>query len=79
MIRTLATVCDCAQQAIIHDVRGPRPIRRRLLEMGLVPGTHITFVRYAPWTQDTIVFSLRNYRLALRADLAQWVDIRILV
>jgi len=43
---------------------------RRLLELGLVPGTHVTIIRHAP-AGGPIELELRGYRLCLRrSDLA---------
>jgi ferrous iron transport protein A len=44
----------------------------RLREMGLVPGTSITFVRRAP-LGDPLEFKLRGYHLTLRRDEADQI------
>ncbi len=49
----------------VRSVQGPESLRRRLLEMGLVPGTTVSVVRRAP-LGDPIEISLRGYRLSLR-------------
>jgi Fe2+ transport system protein FeoA len=52
--------------ACIATVGGEDRLRRRLLEMGLVPGTTVTLTRRAPMG-DPLEFSVRGYRLSLRA------------
>lgn len=53
----------------VREVRGDRPVVRRLLEMGLVPGTRVMVHRRAP-LGDPMELSLRHYFLSLRADTA---------
>ena len=47
----------------------------RLLEMGLLPGTEIELVRFAP-LGDPIDFKMRGYHLSLRKSEASQVRIR---
>lgn len=47
----------------------PRPLRCRLLEMGVLPGTEVTLVRRAP-LGDPLELRLRGYALSLRRDEA---------
>jgi ferrous iron transport protein A len=46
----------------------------RLREMGLLPGTTITFVRAAP-LGDPLEFKLRGYHLTLRREEAEQITI----
>ncbi|GEM_PF-612027 len=52
-------------RARIREVNGVGPIRRRLLEMGVLPGTELTIERVAP-LGDPLEVRLRGYRLSLR-------------
>lgn len=52
--------------ATIGTVTGPRAFRRRLLELGLVPGTEVRIVRRAP-LGDPLELAVRGGRLSLRA------------
>jgi ferrous iron transport protein A len=61
-------------RATIGRLDGDGPIRRRLLELGLTPGTPVTLVRVAP-LRDPIEIRVRGYQLCVRraeAD-AVWV------
>jgi ferrous iron transport protein A len=46
----------------------------RLREMGLLPGTIVTFVRTAP-LGDPLEFKLRGYHLTLRREEAEQITI----
>ncbi len=54
----------------IARLTGPVAIRRRLAEMGLVPGVEATVHRVAP-LGDPMEVGVRGYRLSLRADQAR--------
>ena len=51
--------------AVVHHVGCDRPVARRLMEMGLLPGTRIETVRRAP-LGDPLKIRLRGYLLSLR-------------
>ncbi|MDR0385737.1 MAG: ferrous iron transport protein A [Prevotellaceae bacterium] len=48
------------------------PLRRRLLDMGITPGTEITFNKVAP-LGDPLEIRLRGYTLAIRKTEADAV------
>jgi Fe2+ transport system protein FeoA len=50
----------------------PRGLPSRILEMGLLPGTLIELVRFAP-LGDPIDFKIRGYHLSLRKREAELV------
>lgn len=53
------------QHAEITSIECERPLARRLMEMGLLPGTGVRVVRVAP-LGDPIELRVRNYSLSLR-------------
>ena len=56
---------------VIAAVEGTRSFRRRLMEMGLVPGTPIRVIDVAP-LGDPLEIEVRNSRLSIRkAEAAQ--------
>jgi Fur family ferric uptake transcriptional regulator len=61
----------CSIQRIING----GPIRRRLLEMGLNPGTQVRVVKYAP-LKDPIECVLKGYHVALRVSEADHVIVK---
>lgn len=50
---------------MIREVNGVGPLRRRLLEMGVLPGTAFRVERVAP-LGDPIEIRVRGYALSLR-------------
>ena len=61
------------QSGIIRSVGGEGPLRLRLLDMGVIPKTHVTVTRIAPMGDPVEVF-LRGYTLSLRLEDAAMVD-----
>src|SRR5207244_9461895 len=62
-------------RATIGRLDGGGPIRRRLLELGLTPGTSVTLVRFAPLC-DPIEVRVRGYQLCVRRSEADAVWVR---
>ena len=60
--------------ARVEAVRCAPSVRRRLLEMGLLPGTELEVVRRAP-LGDPIEVRLRGYSLSLRKSEASGVAV----
>ena len=60
--------------AVVSGVRGDRAVVRRLLEVGLVPGTKVTLRRIAP-LGDPIELRVRNFALSIRRSEALGIDI----
>ena len=53
--------------AVIIAVAGHAALRRRILELGLTPGTSVTVCKVAPWG-DPMEILVRDYRLSLRSE-----------
>lgn len=60
--------------AVVQAVGGDRAFRRRLMEMGLVPGTRIRLVKVAP-LGDPMEIELRHGRLSIRRHEAALVAV----
>ena len=71
--RTVATL-PLGVEAVVRRVRSARPIARRLLELGLVPGTRVTITRIAP-LGDPLELRLRNYSLSIRRAEAATIEV----
>lgn len=71
--RLLARV-PVGSTAIVSRVTGLRPVVRRLLEMGLVPGTPVTVQREAP-LGDPVELRVRNYALSIRRSDALGIEV----
>ena len=63
------------KSGIVETVGGEKILRRRLLEMGITPGTAITVKKAAPMG-DPIELLLRGYVLSLRLQEAERITIK---
>lgn len=61
------------QTAIITAVGGDGALRQHFLDMGVIPGAEITFVKLAPMG-DPIEFQVHGYELTLRVDDAKKIE-----
>lgn len=66
------------QSGIVRRVSCSRQVARRLLEMGLLPGTRVTVVRRAP-LGDPVELELRGYKLSIRRSEAALIAVSRLV
>ncbi len=76
--RSLAELPIGAEGTVVA-VRCSRPVARRLMEMGLLPGTRVAVVRVAP-LGDPLELRLRGYALSIRRQEAAAVmleDVRV--
>lgn len=64
-------------QAVITAVGGEGDLRLRLLDMGLIPKTHVKLIRTAPMG-DPVEILLRGYSLTLRLEDAAKVEVEAL-
>lgn len=62
------------EQGIITKVKGRGTFRRRIIEMGFVPGKPIRVIKKAP-LQDPIEYSILGYFVSLRSSEAQLIEI----
>ena len=60
--------------AVITEVGGEGALRQHFLDMGMIPGTEVTVVKYAPMG-DPIELMLRGYELTLRLEDAGRIGI----
>jgi ferrous iron transport protein A len=63
------------ESGIVSKVTGEAGLKRRILEMGLVPGTQIRVERKAP-LNDPVSVWFRGYELSLRVEEANAVLVR---
>lgn len=60
--------------AVVRQIRSIRPTARRLMELGLVPGTRVTLTRVAP-LGDPLELRVRNYSLSIRRSEALTIEV----
>jgi Fe2+ transport system protein FeoA len=58
------------ERGTIVKVGGHGPVRRRILDMGVVPGTEVEVVKVAP-LGDPVALLIRGYHLSLRKEEAR--------
>lgn len=58
----------------LHQVQGARPFRRRLMELGLVPGTALKVINVAP-LGDPLEIEVRGCRLSIRRDESRLLEV----
>jgi ferrous iron transport protein A len=63
------------ETGIIASVGGEGALRRRLLDMGLTPGTKVSVRKVAPFG-DPMELSLRGYELTLRGEDAHNIKMK---
>ena len=64
------------ETGLVKKVEGEGRFRRRLLDMGVTPGTTIYLRKNAP-LGDPLEITLRGYELTLRKDEAQLVILEV--
>ena len=64
------------ERATIVKVGGEGPVRRRILDMGVVRGAEIKVVRVAP-LGDPVEFLIKGYNLSLRKSEAQQIQVEV--
>lgn len=70
------TICELkpTQRARILSVGGDGSLRQHFLDMGLIPGSEITLIKYAPMG-DPIELRIQNYELTLRVSDAARIQV----
>jgi ferrous iron transport protein A len=58
----------------LRHVGGPRAFRRRLMELGLLPGTRVEVINVAP-LGDPLELRARGARLSIRREEAATLDV----
>lgn len=64
------------QSATIVHVGGAASLRRRFIEMGIVPGETIRAERVAP-LGDPVAYRIKGYRLSLRREEASQIEVKV--
>jgi ferrous iron transport protein A len=69
------TSLEAGAWATVTEIRIPPADRSRLLEMGLLVGTPVELVRFAP-LGDPVEIKVRGYHLTLRRHEADQIRVR---
>ena len=68
---------EIGQKAVIKSTGGEPAIRRRLLDIGLIPKT-VIFIRKVAPLGDPIEINLRGFELTLRKEDAKKIEVEVL-
>ncbi|MBD3305630.1 ferrous iron transport protein A [candidate division KSB3 bacterium] len=68
---TLKSVAP-GSRVIVKKLTGHGAVRRRLMDMGIIPGTEIEVLKVAP-LGDPVEMKFKGYNLSLRRDEADMV------
>ncbi len=66
------TSLEVGSRAVVTEIKIPAENRGRILEMGLLVGTTIELVRFAP-LGDPVEIKVRGYNLSLRKHEAEQI------
>ena len=71
---TLLSDLKSGETAVITKIKGYGAFRKRINEMGFIPGTTVKVIKKAP-LQDPIEYELMNYRVSLRKSEADLIEV----
>ena len=74
-VQSLASL-KVGNNGVVSEIKVPAEERGRLLEMGLLVGTPIELVRFAP-LGDPLEIKVRGYHLTLRKHEAEQIFVKI--
>ncbi len=69
------TSCPLGSISAVAEINVPAAGRARLMEMGLLVGTRVELVRFAP-LGDPVEIKIRGYNLTLRKHEAEQILVR---
>lgn len=72
---TLANL-PLGEEAVVCDILSDGPVRRRLMDLGLVAGTRVRALFRSP-SGDPVAYEIRGAVIALREEQASRVTIRL--
>lgn len=74
MSRKVLSAFGVGDQGEIVRVGGPRAFRRRLMELGILPGTSVRLINFAPMG-DPMEIEVRGCRLSIRKKEADVIEV----
>jgi len=76
MTPALLSILEPGSQAVVRQVKGDPSAVRRLMELGLVPGTSIELVRRAPMG-DPLELRVRGAHFSIRRTEAERIHVDV--
>ena len=75
-MKTLLSQLKSGQTGIIKKIRGSGHIQKRIIDMGVVPGTKVVVEKFAPLT-DPMEIKIKGYNLSLRKAEAEFIEVEL--
>lgn len=64
------------ERGVVTKVSGSGPIQRRIIDMGIVPGTVVKVEKFAP-LGDPVEIKVKGFNLALRKMEAETIKVEV--
>jgi len=64
------------ETGIVTKVKGGGPVKRRIVDMGVVAGTKVNVQKYAP-LGDPIEVKVKGFNLSLRKSEAELIEVQM--
>ena len=68
---------EVGQSVIVKSIKGERPIKRRIMDMGIIKGAEVYIRKIAP-LGDPIELTVRGYELSIRKSDASNIEVEII-
>lgn len=65
-----------SESAVVLRVVGSGPIQRRIVDMGMVPGSKVTVQKFAP-LGDPMEIKVKGFNLSLRKEEAAKIEVEV--
>ena len=75
-METLLSQLKPGQVGIVKKIRGGGHIQKRIIDMGVVPGTKVVVEKFAPLS-DPMEIKIRGYNLSLRKAEAEFIEVEL--
>ncbi len=75
IVKTMAEMKP-GEMGIVRKVSGTGNIKHRLIDMGVVPGSKVVVLKFAP-LGDPIEIKIKNFDLSLRKSEAATIDVEV--
>ena len=75
-METLLSRLNPGQSGVVKKIRGGGHIQKRIIDMGLVPGTKVVVEKFAPLS-DPMEIKLKGYNLSLRKAEAEFIEVEL--
>ena len=65
---------NCGEKVNVTRINAKGPLKRRIMDMGIIKGTELTVKKIAP-LGDPLEITVRGYELSLRKSDAEMIEV----